>query len=188
MNNIHKIIIYYSGALGSTPESLVKSKNWKEQDYDYVIDKTGFIHNGKLEPVKTPLEINTSNNIISIAMKGSLNKSGPSTLQLSILNLLLKHIYLICGKLPIELYSKYSPYENCIREKLLLDKIKKNLENTYIQYSDITEDTPHKKHIENLLSKGIANGYCDNTFRPDDPLTRAEACVMISSLLRYLDK
>ncbi len=43
-------------------------------------------------------------------------------------------------------------------------------------------------HIEKLEAYGIINGYEDNTFRPNDTITRAEAAVMVSNALSVLGK
>lgn len=43
-------------------------------------------------------------------------------------------------------------------------------------------------HIEKLEAYGIINGYEDGTFRPDEPITRAEAAVMVSNALSVLGK
>ena len=45
-----------------------------------------------------------------------------------------------------------------------------------------------KPYIEILSSAGIINGYGDNTFRPKENLSRAEAAVMIHRLVSYTDR
>ena len=45
-----------------------------------------------------------------------------------------------------------------------------------------------EKHIEKLKKAGIVNGHEDSTFRPDEPITRAEAAVMMANVLTYLGK
>ena len=45
-----------------------------------------------------------------------------------------------------------------------------------------------KPYIEVLSSAGIINGYGDNTFRPKENLSRAEAAVMIHRLVSYTDR
>src|SRR5665647_3691703 len=39
--------------------------------------------------------------------------------------------------------------------------------------------------IQLLVDKGIINGYEDGTFRPNNPITRAEFCKIITSALIY---
>lgn len=45
-----------------------------------------------------------------------------------------------------------------------------------------------EKHIEKLIECGIVNGYEDGTFRPDAPITRGQAAVMVANALQYLGK
>lgn len=45
-----------------------------------------------------------------------------------------------------------------------------------------------EKHIDKLVDYGIVNGFEDGTFRPDEPITRAQAAVMISNALSVLGK
>lgn len=39
-----------------------------------------------------------------------------------------------------------------------------------------------EKDIDKAADKGVINGYDDNTFKPDEPLTRAQACVILNRL------
>jgi len=43
-------------------------------------------------------------------------------------------------------------------------------------------------HIEKLADYGIVNGFEDGSFRPDEPITRAAAAVMVSNALSVLGK
>jgi len=40
-----------------------------------------------------------------------------------------------------------------------------------------------KDYIEDLAQRGIISGYADGTFRPDQPITRAEAAALVSKAL-----
>ncbi|OAT72174.1 S-layer homology domain-containing protein [Parageobacillus thermoglucosidasius] len=48
---------------------------------------------------------------------------------------------------------------------------------------DVTNDYWAKKEIEFLSSKGIIKGYNDGTFKPDEPVKRVQAAVMITRAL-----
>ncbi len=43
-------------------------------------------------------------------------------------------------------------------------------------------------HIEKLEAYGIVNGFDDGTFRPDEPITRAQTAAMVSNALSVLGK
>lgn len=45
-----------------------------------------------------------------------------------------------------------------------------------------------EKHIEKLAEYGIVNGFEDGQFKPDEPVTRAQASVMIANVLSILGK
>jgi len=55
------------------------------------------------------------------------------------------------------------------------------------KYTDI-EGHYAEKHIEKLAEYGVVNGYEDGTFRPDEPITRGQAAVMVANALTYLGK
>lgn len=55
-------------------------------------------------------------------------------------------------------------------------------------FDDVAPDNPLYDHITAAASAGWISGYEDNTFRPDNPLTRAEAvCVFNRVLMRAPD-
>ena len=69
-------------------------------------------------------------------------------------------------------------YELVESEDLIMDKEK---------FSDIKGHYA-EKHIKKLAECGIVNGYEDGTFRPDEPVTRGQAAVMVANVLNYLGK
>ncbi len=48
-------------------------------------------------------------------------------------------------------------------------------------FSDVPEGTPFSMAIETLKSKGVIKGYDDGTFKPDQPIKRAEAVKILLS-------
>lgn len=56
-----------------------------------------------------------------------------------------------------------------------------------IKLTDI-ENCWAKKDIEYLIDLGIIKGYQDNTFKPDQPITRSEMASLIARVIRYLTK
>lgn len=53
-------------------------------------------------------------------------------------------------------------------------------------FSDVPETHPKYKHIKSLYDMGIINGYSDGTFKPDNPITRADMCIIINKALRVV--
>ena len=60
-------------------------------------------------------------------------------------------------------------------------KVKKK-EGVSVSFTDIQNHWA-KKEIEKVASAGIINGYADNSFKPDKPVTRAELAAVISRLM-----
>jgi hypothetical protein len=56
-------------------------------------------------------------------------------------------------------------------------------EENNMKFMDVPETHWAAKAIDELSEKGIIKGYEDGTFRPDEPISRAEVAVMISRAL-----
>jgi len=56
-----------------------------------------------------------------------------------------------------------------------------------IYFSDVPADSSYAEAVEKLVLSGIINGYADNTFRPENGITRAEMCKMINLTFNYID-
>lgn len=54
-------------------------------------------------------------------------------------------------------------------------------------FSDVPADSPYAEAITKMVESGIINGYGDNTFRPENGITRAEMCKMINLTFNYVD-
>ena len=51
------------------------------------------------------------------------------------------------------------------------------------RFSDVTNATKYRSSIVALYQAGAVTGYEDGTFRPENTITRAEVCVILSSIL-----
>lgn len=51
-----------------------------------------------------------------------------------------------------------------------------------MRFKDVSEKHWAYKAIEELAEKGIINGYEDGTFRPEEPMTRAEVATIVSRI------
>lgn len=54
-------------------------------------------------------------------------------------------------------------------------------------FSDVPVDSPYAEAVTKMVESGIINGYGDNTFRPENGVTRAEMCKMINLTFNYID-
>lgn len=50
-------------------------------------------------------------------------------------------------------------------------------------FSDVSPDDPKYKHIKALYDMGIVNGYSDGTFRPKEPITREDMCIIANKIV-----
>ena len=55
------------------------------------------------------------------------------------------------------------------------------------KFSDISDDAWYAKYVYAAVAQGYISGYEDNTFRPSKPITRQEATVILSRILK-IDK
>ena len=55
-------------------------------------------------------------------------------------------------------------------------------------FYDVSTNDAAYQHIKKLKDYGIINGYSDGSFKPDNPITRREAAIMISNALTICGK
>ena len=55
-------------------------------------------------------------------------------------------------------------------------------------FKDVKATDSKYPHIKKCYDAGLIKGYYDGTFKPNEALTREDACVIISRLLKYLGK
>jgi hypothetical protein len=67
-----------------------------------------------------------------------------------------------------------------------MSKWLKYTEAKQMNFSDVTKDNPKYKHMKTCYDAGLINGYEDGTFRPKNPITREDVCVILSKLLKKL--
>lgn len=66
------------------------------------------------------------------------------------------------------------------RHGRIAEEVNKILGGKDMKFKDVPETHWAAKAIEELSDKGIINGYEDGSFKPEQPVTRAEVAVMIS--------
>ena len=84
------------------------------------------------------------------------------------------------------------PFITNNKKNSLWDKFIKNVEDKMVEkrevnFSDIKNHWA-KKYIDKLFDYGIVSGDDNGNFRPDEPITRAEAAKMVSNALLILGK
>lgn len=54
-------------------------------------------------------------------------------------------------------------------------------------FTDVDADSTTGKAIYKLVNAGVLNGYTDGTFRPNNPITRAELCKIVNLVFNYTE-
>lgn len=60
-------------------------------------------------------------------------------------------------------------------------------ENTTPAFKDVDANSISGQSIYKLVNAGILNGYTDGTFRPNNPITRAELCKIVNLVFNYTE-
>ena len=60
-------------------------------------------------------------------------------------------------------------------------------DNEKLTFSDLVNGAWYIEAVEEMSKAGVINGYTDGTFKPDSPITRAEAVKIINSVLERTD-
>lgn len=91
------------------------------------------------------------------------------------------------GMLPESWSGSFEPSENMTRGEFvyILDNLISYFPTSVklMDFSDVTKDNPYYSAISNATKSGLVTGYPDGLFRPDYPLTRAEAVTVINRFL-----
>ncbi len=56
------------------------------------------------------------------------------------------------------------------------------------KFIDVPDNHWAKEYIDTISNMGVMQGYEDNTFKPDNPISRAEMAVIIKRVLDYINK
>ncbi len=89
----------------------------------------------------------------------------------------------------VDLTSNFRPEESITRAefaKIVCTVLEKDLNNIKTEksfnFSDVRKENWYYDYIEILAKKGIINGYEDGTFKPNDPIRRQEAALILASI------
>jgi hypothetical protein len=67
--------------------------------------------------------------------------------------------------------------------KFIVNAFKLNSKNVTVNYSDLDQENKFSEYIGILSTLEIADGYSDGSFRPEQPITRAEAAKLVVKVL-----
>ena len=82
--------------------------------------------------------------------------------------------------------NTFRPQGNVTRAefaKMVVNALELDLVKYDGQFADVKADAWYADYVATMVENGIAGGYNDNTFRPNQKITRAEMAVMIGNVL-----
>lgn len=62
----------------------------------------------------------------------------------------------------------------------------KYTEEQKMDFKDVPETHPKYSHIKACYKAGLIKGFSDGTFRPDEPITRGDLCIVMNRLMKKL--
>ncbi len=86
------------------------------------------------------------------------------------------------SKIILNTNDSFRPKEKMTRGEMALALVNafKLTDTSSATFSDISSDGPLAHAIDLIVTSGIANGYPDGTFKPENPITRAEFSLLIA--------
>ena len=190
------IVLHHAAAKTCTAaqvDAWHKNNGWSGIGYHYFVRKNGEIYRGRPE-YATGAHVSGNNSYtIGICAEGdySIETSMPTAQKAAIIELIkdiktrypntkvVGHKEIGSSDCPGKYYPlEYFKYYNYNRkEETTVAKTLKDISGHYAE-----------KHIQKLLDCGIVNGDDNGNYRPNDPITRADAAIIAANVLSYLGK
>lgn len=163
-----------------------KNQGWAGIGYHFVIRANGTIERGRPEhTIGAHAGPKGNGDSIGICLAGNFETGKPAEAQVTALVWLLKdYLFPKYGELKV-IGHKDVMATACPGRNFPWDRIFKKGDGSMFQ--DITYHWA-KADIEYLATLGIVKGDDKGNFRPDDPLTRAQACALVSRAIEHINR
>ena len=190
------IVLHHAAAKTCTAadvDSWHKANGWSGIGYHYFVRKNGELYRGRPENTVGAHVTGHNSYSIGICVEGDYSKETvmPEAQKTAILELIkdiktrYPSIKIVGHKdlggsacpgtyYPLEFFKKYD-YSR--KEETTVSKTLNDISGHYAE-----------KHIQKLLDCGIVNGDDNGNYRPNDPITRADAAIIAANVLMYLGK
>ncbi len=197
LNNPEYIIIHHSATAQGDVETFRrahKAKGWRDIGYHYVINNGTYQPDGLIETGRTEAEDGAHCNTngmnrksIGICLVGNFDIDKPTPAQMEALERLCRDI-IERHKIPVskvlghgEVTATNCPGKNfdmvAFRKRLEGGKVAKDYEGHWAE-----------EYIKKAIAAGYMAGYPDGSFKPDNPITRAEFCRVLSFIIDKLER
>lgn len=196
VNNPEYIIIHHSATAQGDAETFRRAhmaKGWRDIGYHYVIGNGTYSGNGEVETGRTEAEdgahcsadgINRKS--IGICLVGNFDIDKPTPAQMEALERLCRDV-IERHKIPVPKVLGHGEVAatNCPGKYFDMAEFRKRLEGGKVAKD--YEGHWAQQYIEKAINAGYMTGYPDGSFKPDNPITRAEFARVLSFIIDKLE-
>lgn len=165
-------------------------RDWIGVGYHFVVRTNGDIERGRPQgSVGAHAGATANSDSIGVCLLGNFEEHEPTNRQIDSLVKLINYLGEQYGELEIKGHSdvmntscpgRYFPWD-VLRKRL---KEAKKMAGKY--FKDVPDDAWYADDINKMYEEGLLKGHEDGTFRPEEPITRAEHAVTMRRLIEYL--
>jgi len=198
MNKPQYIIIHHSATKQGDAETFRrahKAKGWRDIGYHYVIGNGTYSGDGEVETGRTEAEDGAhcsadgmNRKSIGICLVGNFDIDKPTIAQMEALERLCRDI-MARYKIPVSKVLGHGEVAatNCPGKNFDMAAFRKRLEVKKVEKKDY-EGHWAQPYIEKAINAGYMTGYPDGSFKPDNPITRAEFARVLSFIIDKLER
>jgi len=198
LNNPEYIIIHHSATKQGDAETFRrahKAKGWRDIGYHYVINNGTYQPDGLIETGRSEAEDGAHCNSdgmnrksIGICLVGNFDIDKPTIAQMEALERLCRDI-MARYKIPVSKVLGHGEVAatNCPGKNFDMAAFRKRLEGKPVEKKDY-EGHWAEEYIKKAINAGYMTGYPDGSFKPDNPITRAEFCRVLSFIIDKLER
>ena len=198
LNKPEYIIIHHSATQQGDVETFRrahKAKGWRDIGYHYIIGNGTYSGDGEVETGRTEAEDGAhcsadgmNRKSIGICLVGNFDIDKPTIAQMEALERLCRDI-MARYKIPVSKVLGHGEVAatNCPGKNFDMAAFRKRLEVKKVEKKDY-EGHWAQPYIEKAINAGYMTGYPDGSFKPDNPITRAEFARVLSFIIDKLER
>lgn len=200
VNNPEYIIIHHSATQEGDAETFRrahKAKGWRDIGYHYVIGNGTYSGDGEVETGRPENESGAHCSAdgmnfksIGICLVGNFDIDKPTVAQMEALGRLCRDIMTRHKIPPFKILGHgevAGAATNCPGKNFDMAAFRKRLEGKPVEKKDY-EGHWAEEYIKKAINAGYMTGYPDGSFKPDNPITRAEFCRVLSFIIDKLER
>lgn len=200
LNKPEYIIIHHSATQQGDAETFRrahKAKGWRDIGYHYVIGNGTYSGDGEVETGRPENESGAHCSAdgmnfksIGICLVGNFDIDKPTPAQMEALEKLCRDI-MAQYKIPVSKVLGHGEVKgaatNCPGRHFNMAEFRKRLEGKPVEKKDY-EGHWAQPYIEKAINYGYMTGYPDGSFKPDNPISRAEFARVLSFIIDKLER